>query len=74
VLFPVRFLATAHAGLAGSNDEAVAWYLADGRPHAELAAAALAWRTAPVDDPEAAVALVAAHLPGLYAEVLQTYN
>jgi hypothetical protein len=74
VLFPVRFLATAHAGLAGSNDEAVAWYVAARRPHAALASAALRWRTEPLEDPGAATRLVAAHLPGLYAETLVTYE
>jgi hypothetical protein len=74
VLFPVRFLATACAGLAGSNDEAVAWYVGAGRPHAALAAAALRWRTEPVDDAAQATALVAAHLPGLYAETIDTYK
>jgi hypothetical protein len=68
ILFPVRFLATARAGLAGSNDEAVAWYLGEGRPAAELARAALRWRTEPVGDADAAAALVTAQLPGLYAE------
>jgi hypothetical protein len=38
ILFPIRFLATACAGLAGSNAEAVAWYVADGRPAGALAA------------------------------------
>lgn len=68
VLFPVRFLATAHAGLAGSNDEAVAWYVAEDRPASALARAALRWRTEPVTDPEAATILVSEQLPGLYAE------
>ena len=74
ILFPVRFLATAHAGLAGSNDEAVAWYVGAGRPHAALASAGLRWRTEPVADAAAATALVAAHLPGLYAETIATYE
>jgi hypothetical protein len=74
VLFPVRFLVTACAGLAGSNDEAVAWYVGAGRPHAALAAAALRWRTAPVGDAAEATALVAAHLPGLYAETIEAYR
>jgi hypothetical protein len=74
VLFPVRFLATACAGLAGSNDEAVGWYVGAGRPHAALAAAALRWRTEPVGDPDAATRLVAAHLPGLYAEAIEAYK
>jgi hypothetical protein len=72
VLFPVRFLATAHAGLAGSNDEAVAWYVADGRPHAALARAALAWRTHEPED--GAAALVTAHLRGLYRETIDAYK
>jgi hypothetical protein len=72
VLFPVRFLATAYAGLAGGNHEAVAWYVASGRPHAALAQAALAWRTqAPGAD---AVVLVAAHLRGLYREAIDAYK
>jgi hypothetical protein len=65
VLFPVRFLATTHAGLAGSNGEAVAWYVAAGGPHARLAAAALRWRTEEIDDPA-----LLADLPALYAEAL----
>ncbi|HEY6761278.1 MAG TPA: hypothetical protein VI318_17400 [Baekduia sp.] len=69
VLFPVRFLATVEAGLAGSNDEAVAWYVAAGRPHAPLAAASLRWRTEPIDDPAAARRLLA-DLPALYDEAL----
>jgi hypothetical protein len=68
ILFPVRFLATAHAGLAGSNDEAVAWYVAEDRPAARLASAALRWRTEPVGDDTEAAALVGAQLPGLRAE------
>jgi hypothetical protein len=63
VLFPVRFLATVHAGLAGSNAEAVEWYAGSGGAHAPLAAAALRWRTAEIDDPD-----LLADLPALYAE------
>jgi hypothetical protein len=74
VLFPVRFLATACAGLAGSNDEAVAWYLGERRPASALAAAALAWRTQPVADPRAAEQLVARELPPLYRETIETYR
>jgi hypothetical protein len=65
VLFPVRFLATIHAGLAGSNDEAVAWYTTNNGAHAPLASAALRWRTAEIDDPA-----LLADLPALYAEAL----
>ncbi|MCW2982795.1 MAG: hypothetical protein JWR63_365, partial [Conexibacter sp.] len=35
--------------------------------------AALRWRTEPPDDPAAATALVAAQLPVLHAEVIDTY-
>ena len=65
VLFPVRFLATTRAGLAGSNGEAVEWYIDSGGAHAPLAAAALRWRTAEIDDPA-----LLADLPALYAEAL----
>lgn len=65
VLFPVRFLATVHAGLAGSNAEAVRWYVASGGAHAPLAAAALRWRTEEVDDPG-----LLDGLPALYEEAL----
>jgi hypothetical protein len=65
VLFPVRFLATVRAGLAGSNAEAVRWYVESGGTYAALAAAALRWRTAEVDDPG-----LLADLPALYAEAL----
>ncbi|WP_051221727.1 hypothetical protein [Conexibacter woesei] len=65
VLFPVRFLATTHAGLAGSNGEAVEWYVNAGGPHARLAAAALRWRTSEIDDPA-----LLTDLPALYAEAL----
>jgi hypothetical protein len=52
VLFPVRFLFTARTGQVGTNDLAVADYLArDDGPAATLVAAALAWRLeAPADD------------------------
>ena len=69
VLFPVRFLATIEAGLAGSNAEAVAWYVDAGRPYAALATAALCWRTEPIADPAEAERLLA-DLPALYDEAL----
>jgi hypothetical protein len=72
VLFPIRFLATACAGVSGSNEAAVAWYLAERRPYAPLAAAALRWRAEPMAE-EAAARLLLADLPGLYAEALDTY-
>jgi hypothetical protein len=72
ILFPVRFLATLHAGLAGSNDEAAEWYIDDHRPHAPLVAAAIRWRTQPLEP--GAQTLVAAHLPGLIAEARAAYG
>jgi hypothetical protein len=74
ILFPIRFLATAHGDdEIGSNDEAVAAYLRRGGAHAPLATQALSWRTEPIADSAAAAKLVAAHLPGLVAEVLAAY-
>lgn len=55
VLFPVRFVFTAATGRVGTNDAAVAWYLADDEaPATTLVAAALAWRTTPPTDDDAA--------------------
>jgi hypothetical protein len=65
VLFPIRFLATTHAGLAGSNGEAVEWYINSGGAYNKLASAALRWRTEEIDDPG-----LLADLPALYAEAL----
>ena len=54
VLFPVRFLFTAETGLVGTNESAVARYLAaSGAPSTDLVAAALAWRTAPPEPAQA---------------------
>jgi predicted nucleotidyltransferase len=55
VLFPVRFLYTAATGQIGTNNDAAAHYLSDGRAVSrELVAAALAWRTTePIDQAEA---------------------
>jgi hypothetical protein len=54
VLFPVRFLYTAATGRVGTNDAAVAHYLADdAAPAHELVAAGFRWRTEPPADHEA---------------------
>jgi predicted nucleotidyltransferase len=67
VLFPVRFLFTAETGRVGTNEAAVASYLADDEvPSTELAAAALAWRTAPPDDEKAAAELLRQQMVPLY--------
>lgn len=59
VLFPVRFLFTADTGQVGTNEAAVAHYLADREaPAAALVAAALSWRTAPPTDEPAATELL----------------
>ncbi|HEY2194979.1 MAG TPA: hypothetical protein VGH76_22150 [Actinomycetospora sp.] len=67
VLFPVRFLATLHTGRAGSNEDAVRWYVEEHRgPASPLVAAAARWRDAGVG-PEAS-ALLAEHLGTLHHE------
>lgn len=67
VLFPVRFLATLHTGRAGSNDEAVRWYVEQHRgPASPLVAAAARWRETGVG-PDAA-ALLTEHLGTLHGE------
>jgi hypothetical protein len=67
VLFPVRFLVTLHTGRAGSNADAVRWYVEDHRgPASPLVAAAARWREHGVG-PDAA-ALLTEHLAELHAE------
>jgi hypothetical protein len=67
VLFPVRFLATLHTGRAGSNADAVRWYVEEHRgPASPLVAAAARWRETGVG-PEAP-ALLAEHLGTLHGE------
>lgn len=57
VLFPVRFLATLHTGRAGSNADAVRWYVEQHRgPASPLVAAAARWRDERVG-PDAAALL-----------------
>jgi hypothetical protein len=70
VLFPVRFLYTHATGRAGANQDAVAWYREHGGPHADLARAALDWRSGDVD-PIVARGLLERHLDALYAECRQ---
>jgi len=54
VLFPVRFLYTAATGRVGTNDAAVAHYVADdAAPARPLVAAGLRWRTTPPGEEEA---------------------
>jgi hypothetical protein len=67
VLFPVRFLFTASTGRIGTNEDAVARYLAEGDgPGITLVAAALAWRTAPPADEAAAAELLREQMVPLY--------
>ncbi|MFN0089883.1 MAG: hypothetical protein ACKVWR_06360 [Acidimicrobiales bacterium] len=68
VLLPARLLFAAATGLAARNDDAAAWYAAEGRPSAELVAEAFFWRTEP-PDLDLAEALVAAQLVSLYCEL-----
>jgi hypothetical protein len=67
VLFPVRFLYTAATGRVGTNDAAVASYLADKTaPGTGLVAAALAWRTSQPSDEAATAALLREQIVPLY--------
>jgi hypothetical protein len=72
-LFPIRFLFTAATGRAGSNAEAVTWYLDhDPAPAAALASAALTWRKAPPADVTAAP-LLRDQLPRLYLQYIDDH-
>jgi predicted nucleotidyltransferase len=74
VLFPVRFLFTAQTGRVGTNDAAVAHYLAgDDAPGATLVAAALAWRTSPPNDDDAAAELLHDQLVPLYLHYIDDH-
>jgi len=67
VLFPVRFLFTAASGRVGTNEDAVAWYLAlDGAPAARLVAAAFGWRAAAPTDGEDVAGLLGDQMRSLY--------
>jgi predicted nucleotidyltransferase len=74
VLFPVRFLYTAATGHVGTNDDAVAHYLA--RPEARctrLVEAALTWRSDPPPDDAVAVALLREQMVALYLEYIDDH-
>jgi predicted nucleotidyltransferase len=74
VLFPVRFLYTAVGGKVGTNDAAVAHYLADEpAPSKPLVAAALEWRTAAPSDEEAAAELLRKHMVPLYVHFIDDH-
>ncbi|HEY5276240.1 MAG TPA: hypothetical protein VIK38_06845 [Coriobacteriia bacterium] len=74
VLFPVRFLFTAATGGVGTNDAAVAYYLAGGEaPSTKLVAAALAWRTVPPTDEGAAAELLQEQMVPLYVHYIDDH-
>ncbi len=74
VLFPVRFLFAAATGRVGTNDAAVAHYLADGEgPSTTLVAAALAWRTLPPADDEVAAELLREQMVPLYVHYIDDH-
>jgi predicted nucleotidyltransferase len=74
VLFPVRFRFTAQTGHVGSNEAAVAHYLADRQaPAAALVAAALSWRTAPPTDEQAAADLLSDQILPLYLNYIDDH-
>ena len=74
VLFPVRFLYTAETGRVGTNDAAVAHYLADNdAPGHTLVAAALAWRTSPPNDDNAAAELLHEQMMPLYLHYIDDH-
>jgi hypothetical protein len=73
VLFPVRFLFTAHTGQVGTNTLAVRHYLASPDvPATSLVAAALAWRHEPPPRGEAA-ALLSRELVPLFVHYLDDH-
>lgn len=72
-LFPIRLLYTVEVGRAGQNDAAADWYERHGR-HPDLAGAAIRWRQVGIEDPAAAVAVLEAHLIGVYDELLTSYS
>jgi hypothetical protein len=73
VLFPVRFLFTAATGRVGTNALAAEHYLADpDAPAADLVAAAVAWRSAPPAEDEAA-ALLGRELLPLYLHYIDDH-
>lgn len=75
VLFPVRFVYTAQAGRADGNAPDVQHYVrtVDG-PSADLAAAALRWRTDGLPEDGSAVELLRAGLPELVSVLIEAYR
>ena len=74
VLFPVRFLFTAATGEVGTNDVAVAHYLAaNDVPSGALVEARLAWRTSPPTDVDAAAQLLRERLVPLYLHYIDDH-
>jgi hypothetical protein len=74
VLFPVRFLFTADTGQVGTNESAVAHYLADREaPAAALVAAALSWRTTPPADEQEATELLGDQILPLYLHYIDDH-
>jgi hypothetical protein len=74
VLFPARFLYTAATGRVGTNEAAVAHYLAQpGGPARELVGAAYRWRTQPPDDSVAATELLRRELLPLYRQYVDDH-
>lgn len=74
VLFPVRFLYTAATGRVGTNNAAVAHYLArGGAPCARLVVAAVGWRSEPPSDDAVAVALLGEQMVMLYLEYIDDH-
>jgi hypothetical protein len=72
ILFPVRFTYTAATHEIGTNEAAVAWYVASGFPEHDLVARAGRWRDEPLD-PVEAERLVGAGIVAIYDFFLATY-
>jgi predicted nucleotidyltransferase len=74
VLFPVRFLFTAATGQVGTNDAAVAWYVANEEATSRrLVAAALAWRANGPIHHDATAALLREELVPLYIHFIDDH-
>jgi hypothetical protein len=74
VLFPVRFLYTAASGHVGTNDDAVADYLARAEARSkQLVGAALTWRSHPPPNDEVAVALLREQMVPLYVDYIDDH-
>jgi len=74
VLFPVRFMFTAATGHVGTNEAAVAHYLAsENALSAKLVAAALSWRDSAPTDQYEAIALLRQQVIPLYAQYIDDH-